>query len=114
MTNLESHLILERGSHCRVVNPNITQLTNFNTSSFDISNLIYQTVYKCNRCSGAITASSYSKVGCVEEMYPSEISIDENSVWSKSYGNQPIFPIDYKPYVNRKTIIRLIQNSFLP
>jgi hypothetical protein len=78
MLYLESHLILERCPHCRVANPNITQLANFNTKSFNNSNLRYWAVYKCNRCGGAITASSDNKDGYVKEMYPSAISIDDN------------------------------------
>jgi hypothetical protein len=78
MPYLESHLILERCPHCRVANPNITQINNFNTNSFDSSNLRFWSVYKCNRCGGAITASSDSKDGWINEMYPNEISIDDN------------------------------------
>ena len=78
MPYLESHLILERCPHCRVANPNIVQLTNFSTNSFDNSNLRYWAVYSCKRCGGAITAFSFNKEDFVQEMYPSEISIDDN------------------------------------
>lgn len=78
MTNLESHLILERCPHCRVANPNIIQLTKFKTNSFDNSYLRYWAVYSCKRCGGAITAFSLNNEGFVVEMYPSEISIDDN------------------------------------
>lgn len=77
MTFLDSHLILDRCPHCRVANPNLTQVSKFSTDSFDSTNLRHWAAYNCNRCGGVTTACSYEKDGEIIAMYPNELIVDE-------------------------------------
>ncbi|MFA5657260.1 MAG: DUF4145 domain-containing protein [Dysgonamonadaceae bacterium] len=77
MANLENHLILKRCPHCRVDNPNITELGKYQTTNFDGHNLRYWAIYKCNRCGGLLMASSDLPKGYVRELYPSVIKVED-------------------------------------
>jgi hypothetical protein len=76
MPKLESHLTLKRCPHCRVDNPNITEVSRLKTTNFDGSNLRFWAVYRCNRCGGVITAASDQQNGRVRELYPVEIEVE--------------------------------------
>jgi len=76
-TFLDSHLLLKRCPHCRVDNPNITDVKRFITNSFDNSNQRHWAIYVCNRCGGVITASSGDPNGVVDELYPRGISVSD-------------------------------------
>ena len=78
MAKLENQLILKRCPHCRVDNPNIIQVSKFSTNTFDNTSLRYWGIYKCQRCGGVTTASSFKEKGVIQELYPSEIEVGDS------------------------------------
>ncbi len=91
MAELRNHLTLKRCPHCRVDNPNITEITRFSTNSFDNRHPRYWAVYNCNRCGGVVTGASDYPNGYVKELYPSEIEVSDSIPnKAKAFLNQAI------------------------
>ncbi len=91
MAYLGTLLDLRRCPHCRVDNPNLMRQTQFRTSAYDSRNPRFWGIYICNRCGGVITASGWEDGAYVDEIYPSEIEVDENiPTKAKAFLNQAI------------------------
>lgn len=78
MSYLEKYLEINRCPHCGTAKPSIIQTHLTGTRAHDGYNHRYWGLYYCSRCGGSIIASSYEEKGVVEEMYPSDVTIDDS------------------------------------
>lgn len=72
---LLGQLDLPRCPHCRVDTPNLKQVAEFHSSSFDGIGK-YWKCYTCNRCGGVTTACAENKNGSVIAHFPQTESAD--------------------------------------
>src|SRR5690606_8665759 len=91
MPKLERNLIIERCPHCNVDKPNLIIAAQFETNSFNNSNVRHWKAYSCQRCGGVTTAWAYPANMEIREMFPKSLKVDESIPGrAKEYLNQAI------------------------
>ena len=78
MPYLKGQLEIERCPHCNVDKPSLPYTTRFQTQRYDGGGERLWYVYVCNRCGGAILATSDIAGSAIIAMYPSGTEVDEN------------------------------------
>lgn len=77
MPLLIEQLDLAKCPHCKVDQPNITQVSAAQTNAFGGNNERFWKVYFCRRCGGLVMAAAKKERSEVTEIYPQSITLDE-------------------------------------
>jgi hypothetical protein len=75
---LEPQLELDRCPHCRIDNPNLSQVWNTQTTNHRGKEPRFWGVYLCKRCGGLILATSDGDRGFIKSFYPAAQQIDDD------------------------------------
>ncbi len=78
MPTLNKNFELEKCPHCRIDNPNLSEINRFKTSNHKNQNERSWVVYSCSRCGGVVVASSNSFGAEAREYFPSNPSVDDS------------------------------------
>lgn len=89
MPTLCKNFEIEKCPHCRIDNPNLSQINKFETKDHKHKNKRAWIVYSCSRCGGVVIASSVSFGAEVQEYYPQNPTVDSSlPIKAKSFLKQ--------------------------